>query len=272
MQFTVIPIPEILRDDVECIRISHFDGDQPVAINVCLNGLPGIVFQHHNGYSPIERISTRFSSVHDTPTLFVYGQMTEPGVMYYRAGEFTSTQVVLKPHALQTLMGLNASVLTNSVVDLSEFSAGSLNMRLMETHSDEQRVGFITDFLTSKLRQAKSRDCLVEESLRLIHNYSTSMTVKYLLDTFDLSERQFEKRFTQAVGLPPYFYIRVKRFNEAIRLMKTRPFAKLTDVAYALNYYDQSHFIRDIKAFSGITPKNLFQKVDYHADQRVYAY
>jgi AraC-like DNA-binding protein len=198
--------------------------------------------------------------------------MTEPGVMHYGAGQFTSTQVVLKPHALQTLMGLNASILTNSLVDLSEFSAGSLNMRLMEAHTDEQRVRLITDFLISKLRQTKSRDCLVEESLRLIHHNSTSVTVKQLLDTFNLSERQFEKRFTQAVGLTPYFYIRVKRFNQAIHLMKTHPLAKLTDIAYALNYYDQSHFIRDIKAFSGITPKNLLQRVDYHADQRVYAY
>ncbi len=272
MQFTVIPIPEILKEDVECIRISEFDGDDPVAINVCLNGLPGIVFQHQNGTSPIEKISTRFGSVSSTPTLFVYGQMTEPGVMHYRAGQFTSTQVVLKPHALQTLMGLNASVLTNSVVDLSEFSAGSLNMQLMEAHTDEQRVGFITDFLTAKLRQTQSRDCLVEASLRVIHQHSTSVTVKYLLDTLNLSERQFEKRFTQTVGLTPQFYIRVKRFNEAIRLMKTHPFEKLTDVAYALNYYDQSHFIRDIKAFSGITPKSLFQKVDLQTDHRVYAY
>lgn len=272
MQFTVIPTPEILKDHVECIRISHFESDEPVDINVCLNGLPGIVFQQHNGYSPIEQISTRFGSVRSAPTLFVYGQMTDPGVMHYRAGRFTSTQVVLKPHALQTLMGLNASVLTNSVVDLSEFSAGSLNMWLMEAHSDEQRVGFITDFLGAKLRQAKSRDCLVEESLRVIHRHSTSVTVKYLLDSFNLSERQFEKRFTQTVGLAPQFYIRVKRFNEAIRLMKTRPFEKLTDAAYALNYYDQSHFIRDIKAFSGITPKSLFQKVDLQTDQRVYAY
>ncbi len=272
MQFTVVPIPEILKAHMECIRISQFDSDQPVDINVCLNGLPGIAFQHRDGYSPIEEIRTRFGGVTSTPNLFVYGQMTEPGVMRYRAGQFTSTQVVLKPHALQTLLGLNASVLTNNLVDLSEFSAGRLNMQLMEADSDQQRVNLITRFLISKLQQAKSQDCLVEESLRFIHKHSPSVTVKSLLERFNLSERQFEKRFSQTVGLTPNFYIRVKRFNEAIRLMKTQPFAKLTDVAYALNYYDQSHFIRDIKAFSGITPKNLVQKVDYHANQGVYAY
>src|SRR5258708_36643646 len=55
-------------------------------------------------------------------------------------------------------------------------------------------------------------------------------------------------------------YLRVKRFDEAARLMKTGQFETLIDVAYALNFYDQSHFIRDIKAFSGITPKSLSQK------------
>ncbi len=270
MHFTVMPIPEILKEDVECIRVSTHDGAAALDINVCLNGLPGIVFEHDNGHSPIEQISTRFGSVKHTATLYVYGQMTEPGVMHYKPGNFRTTQVVLKPQALQTLMGLNAARLTNSVVDLAEFSAGSLNMRLLEARNDQQRVSLITGFLISKLRQAKFRDCLVEESLRLIRHSSSSVTVKALLETLNLSERQFEKRFTQTVGLAPQFYIRVKRFNEAVRLMKTRPFDRLTDVAYALNYYDQSHFIRDSKAFSGITPKKLIHKVDVHAG--VYAY
>ncbi len=273
MKFTVIPTPEILKNDVECIRITEHNGEGRLAINVCLNGLPGIVFQHHDGQSPIENISTRFGSVACVPTLYVYGQMTEPGVMNYHPKPFTTMQVVLKPHALQTLLGLNATVVTNSLVELSEFSAGSLNMQLMEARSEQARVNLIVNFLVAKLHQARTRDGLVEESLRVIHQNSGSITVKHLLEYLNLSERQFEKRFIQTVGLAPQFYIRVKRFNQAIRLMKTGRFEKLTDVAHALNFYDQSHFIRDVKAFSGITPKNLVQKVDdVQFDQRVYAY
>jgi len=75
------------------------------------------------------------------------------------------------------------------------------------------------------------------------------------------------------VGLSPQFYIRVKRFSEAIRLMQTGRYERLTDVAHSLNYYDQSHFTRDIKAFSGITPKSLFQKVDdFQSDHKVYEF
>ncbi len=273
MKFKVIPIPENLKEHVECIRIAEYTGQGGLAINVCLNGLPGIVFQHNDGQSPVDNITTPSRLATGIPTLYVYGQMTEPGVMNHKEMPFSTTQVVLKPHALQTLLGINASVLTNGLVDLAEFSADNLNMRLLEACDDQERIALLTNFLLAKLKQAKTRDRLVEESLRLIHLNMGCITVKYLLEYLNISERQFEKRFSQTVGLPPQFYIRVKRFNEAIRLMKTRQFGKLTDVAYTLNFYDQSHFIRDIKAFSGITPKKLSQKVDdFHPDQKVIAY
>ena len=150
MQFTVIPTPEILKNDVECIRITRHNGEGRLAINVCLNGLPGIAFQHHNGHSPLEKISTRLGSVAAIPTLYIYGQMTEPGVMHHKAQPFTTIQVVLKPHALQTLLGLNASILTNSLVELSEFSGGRLNMQLMEARSDQERVTLLINFLVAK--------------------------------------------------------------------------------------------------------------------------
>jgi AraC-like DNA-binding protein len=34
----------------------------------------------------------------------------------------------------------------------------------------------------------------------------------------------------------------------------------MTQLAHRLDYYDQAHFIKDFKAFSGITPKEYFQQ------------
>ncbi len=71
----------------------------------------------------------------------------------------------------------------------------------------------------------------------------------------------------RAVGISPQRYIKIRRVNEAFRLMDTGEYERHSDVAYELNYYDQSHFIRDIKAFSGTTPKSISQKVnDFHND------
>ena len=130
----------------------------------------------------------------------------------------------------------------------------------MEASNEQKRIVLLTNFLLAKLKQLSSTDDLVEESLRLIHRNIAHIEVKDLLNHLAISERQFERRFSQTVGITPQAYIRVKRFNEAIRLMKTRQYARLTDIAYVLNFHDQSHFIREIKSFSGLTPKSISAK------------
>ena len=271
MKYKFVAIPEILQEHVEAIITTKHDGETNLAVNVCLNALPGIVFQHNNGRSPIDNMTTSSGCRADPPTLFVYGQMTERSTMSYKKEPFTATTIFLKPHALQTLLGVNASALTNNLVELREFSAGDLNMQLLEARNEQVRLTLLTNFLASKLRQATTHDRLIEESLRIIHNNVGRVTVKYLLECLNISERQFEKRFSQTIGLSPQFYIRVKRFTEAIRLMQTGHYERLTDVAHALNFYDQSHFVKDIKAFSGITPTSLFQKVDeFQSDHKIY--
>jgi AraC-like DNA-binding protein len=272
MKFDVIPAPKALKRDVECFRVSQYSGTEGVAIKVPPRALPGIVFQHDNGRSTLENITTP-SHVALTPTLFLYGAVTEPGVMNYRAGSYTNIQVIFKPHALKSLFGLNATTLANGSVELNEFAADDLNMQLIEAKDVSEQITRLTHFLLAQLIREPARDELVEESLRLIHHSSAAVSVKELLQHLNISERHFERRFSQTVGVSPQSYIRVRRFNEAIRLIKTGQYENLTEIAHALFYYDQSHFTRDIRAFSGMTPKEVSSKEgDSYHDQLGYSY
>ena len=273
LHVTILPVPDILKHDVACVRIAAYSGEEAVAIKVSPDGVPGIVFHQNNGRSALEQIITHSGRTSCPPPLFLYGAGIEPSVMRYKSGSSTTMQVIFKPHALKTLLGINASRLSNGWTDLQECRAEDLESQLMEARNEQERMTFLTSFLVAKCKQAKPRDTVVEESLCLIHTHIGSIHVKDVLAYVHLSERQFERRFTQTVGLSPHVYIRVKRFHEAIRLIKTGQFERLTDVAYALNFSDQSHFIRDFKAFSGMTPTSLTQKADdlFSHDQTGYA-
>jgi AraC-like DNA-binding protein len=270
IQFCVAPSPEILKRDVECFRIINYSGDEGSAIKVSPNGMPGIVFQHSEGQSAIENIALPSRTV-SPPTLFLYGLGTDPSIMNYKKGTYTTVQVIFKPQALNTLLGINALTL-DGYAELNEFSTEDLNLRLLETRTANEQVALLTRFLVTKFERARSRDTLVEESLHLIHRNVSFVTVKDLWNDLNISERQFERRFSQTVGLSPQSYIRVKRFNEAIRLMKQGRFERLTDIAYALNFHDQSHFIRDIKHFSGMTPKDISQKAENFSESGGFSY
>ena len=193
--------------------------------------------------------------------------------MSFGRGSYSVVQVILKPHALQSILGINAMILKDSAMELNEFLTEDLNEQLIHAPSNLDRIAILTDFLVRKWKPAKRRDGLIEESLCLIQRSLGRTSVQTLLSDLHISERQFERRFCQVVGLSPLSYIRVKRFNEAVRLMKSGQYDTLTEVAHALNFHDQSHFIRDIKTFTGITPKSLSQKVvDFSHNQAGYSY
>lgn len=269
INFTVIPTAKALCRDVEYFRIAEYNGKEGLSIKICPNGFPGIVFQHGNGQPVIKNIIVSSGRIVQMPcTLFLYGQVTELSVMNFKEEPYITVQAILKPHSLKTLFGMDASKLTNASMEYSEFNAEFLNTQLLSAKSNNEYITLFEDFLLKMLGLHQSRDILIEECLEYIHSNINMVTVKDLTEKAHLSERQFEKRFVQTIGVSPQFFIRLKRFNEAMRMIDSGQYERLSDVAYALNYFDQSHFIRDIKSFSGITPKSISQKVnDFHHDQ-----
>jgi len=268
IDFAVFPPPPALARDVTCLRLARRNGEDPVQIQVCPNGTPGLVL-HLCGPGPaIASIATRSSEFTGPPLFFLHGQGSEPSLMNFKPGRLTVLQVALKPQALSTLFALDASDLPRGFLEASEFGAQGLVEELLSAASDTDMVTAMWGFLEGKLAQAGPRDELIEAALDLVHRHVATVSVQKLLAALPISERQFEKRFTRVVGCPPQKYIRVKRINEALRLMKTGRFQRLSDVAYALNFYDQSHFIREIKTFSWLTPKLISQKVtDFQQDE-----
>jgi AraC-like DNA-binding protein len=81
-----------------------------------------------------------------------------------------------------------------------------------------------------------------------------------------LSRRTFIRRFTDEVGLTPKLFWRIQRFQEALRLVRTGRRPAWADVALDCGYYDQAHFIRDFRAFSGLTPPAFLRAWGAHLE------
>jgi transcriptional regulator GlxA family with amidase domain len=118
-----------------------------------------------------------------------------------------------------------------------------------------------------------SRDPLVEAALQWVEQQPMGvLSLPELLRDLCISERQLERRFTSAVGVSPKMFFRIRRFNAALRLMKTGNYSTLASIAYVLGFADQSHFIRDLKAFSRVTPKGLSERTDRFHEHAGFAY
>jgi AraC-like DNA-binding protein len=71
-----------------------------------------------------------------------------------------------------------------------------------------------------------------------------------------ITPRQLERLFRDRVGLSPKMFLRITRFQEVLRAVRdgSPTGSNWASIAAGCGFYDQSHFIRDFKAFVGAPP------------------
>ncbi|WP_018342683.1 helix-turn-helix domain-containing protein [Cytophaga aurantiaca] len=87
----------------------------------------------------------------------------------------------------------------------------------------------------------------------LIFSTNGEITVKELSEKINWSPRQINRYFNQQFGLSLKVYCSILRFQAALAHIKDGTLFP------QLNFTDQSHFIKEIKKLSGVSPKELFK-------------
>jgi AraC-like DNA-binding protein len=67
--------------------------------------------------------------------------------------------------------------------------------------------------------------------------------------------------FNNRVGVSAKTFMKIIRFQNALKMINAKKTGKLVDIALEAGYYDQSHFIRDFYNFTGITPSEYIKKM-----------
>ena len=136
--------------------------------------------------------------------------------------------------------------------DLGAFVPASGLTRLTDELAGDP-VAVVERFLLDRLSPSAG-DPLVAAAVQRIRATGGETRIETLLRDIPLSRDPFEKRFRQAIGATPKQFSRIVRFRN---LIGQRP-RGLTQVAYDAGYFDQAHFIKDFRIFTGKTPGAFF--------------
>jgi len=127
--------------------------------------------------------------------------------------------------------------------------------QLCEADTDRGKIDVVENFLLARLNTAPP-DKLVTAALSIIHAAKGDIKIAALCKQLNTSQSPLEKRFRQAVGASPKKYAAIVRFKH---LLQQHPSAQsLTQLGYEAGFYDQAHFIKEFKTFTGLTPENYF--------------
>lgn len=215
-----------------------------------LAGPPIVVFDHPGGSVPQDM----GYAVVNGARAGVYAKAVAAGTV--------SIGMQLRPGAALALLGLPADALASRHVRLDDIwgaSAGLLHEQLLAAPSAEAKLHCLETLMTRRIEATRGAASPVAHSAVLagLQQLRAGGSVDQAARYSGYSQRQFVRLFLQAVGLSPKLYLRVQRFQKALRLMQgegPRPTC-LADVAFDAGYSDQPHFNRDFRAFSGMTPE-----------------
>lgn len=214
------------------------------------NGLSGIFFNFGN----MGRLIIK--EEYKTPCVSVFGQIDRHFQVVHWPG-FYSLGVLMKPSVLSWMLRVDMSEFTNRAFagETIRSNFTELHSQLEETRSVKMKIALIENYLVKNLPALTRAHSLTDHALHLIHQQNIS-SVEQIAKYLQVSQRYVEMQFKKTVGLSPKTYLliqRFKRMEEQVRNMKT---IHWREMSFASEYYDQNHFIKDFKRFTGLTPSD----------------
>lgn len=205
----------------------------------------------------------RFTSENEfiiQPRAIVVGQITEPFTIQ-PTGYVHCFATRFYPFGVANFIKTPLKNLENKETPIAELfgqtTANKLEQNIIHASGTEQRIEIIENFLLNKLNEKATIDNIVKSTVDALLTTSGSSTIKAILKE-DLSKRrQIERKFLKQIGISPKQLGKVVRLQTALKLLLNQKTETFTQIAYESEYYDQNHFIKDFKEFTGITPKEF---------------
>ena len=172
--------------------------------------------------------------------------------------------VHFKPGGGFPFFGMPASELYDVQVPLDALwgaAAAELREQLLGAETPEARFVILERYLLARATPLVRRPA-VSFALKEFQGPSQHRTISDLTEQIGLSPRRFIQLFSEEVGLTPKLFCRVRRFQQVLRSLKSGTTdvrqVDWADIASSCGYFDQAHFIRDFRAFSGLNPTVWF--------------
>ncbi|MFC2117540.1 DUF6597 domain-containing transcriptional factor [Bacteroidota bacterium] len=236
-----------------------------VEINNSMDYMPyERVFPHGNvtlvfHYGLPSKFKKKKSNEYIESSLVICGQQTG----YYDlslSGKTGMILIIFKPHGIKPFFNLPINDLQNknlSMSDLIKNEAIELEEKLFNSKNNKQRIIQLEKFLIKRLSTDNDSE-RIEHAIKLIENSKGLLKSKVVAQELCLGIKQFERIFSKHVGLNPKKFASVIRFQNVIRMKMNNENANMYQLAFDNGYYDQSHFIHDIKNITGLSPRKFF--------------
>lgn len=255
------PTNPILKNHIECFYILEQTTEEKPATYFTFPSIYTIVTmsEHTKTLETENRITTKFCPSNAIETNLACN-FNAPVLVEYE-GKINEITTYFKP------LGINAFIRN----DLRHYSEGTFPdfnphddykdsmAAILSIKNHEEKIEKLESYWISKLEPFE--DLLLQDVLAEmmdLNNLNLSMTK--LSQKTGRSRTTINKHFDRHICKTPSQLKKIIRFRATIQSHLESE--NEIDLSYNLDYFDQSHMIRDFKKLTGFTPKAFFSKIE----------
>jgi len=189
-------------------------------------------------------------------------ETVEPGILSRKSHLRNQKNLAISGIALATRAAIEGGLYPEIAYTLSDFFIQNL-----EDLTDSNAVARLlmnaflefTDRVEKSNRNKYSKPIHVCQHYIFTHLYE-EITLTKLAEIVAINPSYLSTLFKKEVGMSISEYVQSAKVNEAKNLLSYTSYS-MSDIASLLNFYDQSHFIRVFKKYTGVTPKQFKNEV-----------
>ena len=257
MELTCFPPSEILKPYIRHYYLFHSTSDTSFGDTVFPSGDMEIIFNLGTGNWSIDN--------RRNPPIELWGQITKP-LTIQSSGSHTMLGIKFFPHSAAYFLADPVGDFNDQVADLGDIlgkPVKQLHSQLLETEDTAKRITLVESFLIKRLIQGEKKSFRIDKVghiLKSMVKAPVEIKLSAIATQHGITGRYLNKLVYQHTGLTPISFNKIRRFQFSLKLIakNDQPF---TAIAYDCGYFDQSHFIKEFKSFTGLTPSAYLKNI-----------
>ncbi len=188
------------------------------------------------------------------PRCFIAG-LSMNDVTLVKSNEHHYLGIQFHPIGLRAALGIPGNELVNSYVDYTLISKeiDVIWHRLVSEPYFHNQVRILLLWLRRQMSLRKH--CADADMMDDLYRYvqGGNRSLGDLRNKYNLSERTLRRKSNEWLGVSMESFLRYHKYMRALQLLHAGS-RSLTEIAYTCGYFDQSHFIREFRSFTSMSP------------------
>lgn len=173
-------------------------------------------------------------------------------------GEINYLGVRMKPGIFYELFKIPCSKVMDQSIAFDQIEKNISIDFIFDEDKDDKKLEVLQNYFIEKTANIK-----LDSFINMIRKINGKTNIKFvteLAQSFGYSERHLNRIFKERCGVSPKVFLNIIRLHESLKLLINHESDKLIHLALESGFYDEAHFIKEIKRYCGLSPTDLIKR------------